>query len=102
MISVPLGRPTNVLLSWDRPPISSTGRSRARVRPFPPHRCIRSRLPSGRTYRWEFQRHGEAPAIDGEGPLILDEPNLMPAAAPVGFGFASEWNVAAERGGPSN
>ncbi len=57
------------------------------------HRCIRSRLPSGGIYRWEFERHGEALAIDGEGPLILDEPNLMLAAARAGFGVRvlDEW-----------
>jgi hypothetical protein len=34
-------------------------------------------------------------AIDGESPLILDEPNLMLAAARAGIGLAylSEWNA---------
>src|SRR5260370_15477260 len=49
------------------------------------HRCIRSRLPSGGIYRWEFERHGEALAIDGEGPLILDGPTLMLPAPPPWF-----------------
>jgi DNA-binding transcriptional LysR family regulator len=37
-------------------------------------------------------------AIDDEGPLILDEPNLMLAAARAGFGLAylTEWNVTAD------
>jgi hypothetical protein len=60
------------------------------------HRCIRSRLPSDGIYRWEFERHGEALAIDGEGPLILDEPNLMLAAAaspisPNGMSRPAHW-----------
>ncbi len=62
------------------------------------HRCIRSRLPGGDIYRWEFERRGEALAIDGEGPLILDDPTLMLPAARSGIGLAylSEWNVAAD------
>jgi DNA-binding transcriptional LysR family regulator len=82
------------LRSWERPTISNTVTPADLSR----HRCIRSRLPSGGIYRWEFERHGEARAIDGEGPLILDEPNLMLAAARAGFGLAylSEWNVAVD------
>ncbi|SMF86946.1 transcriptional regulator, LysR family [Azospirillum oryzae] len=60
------------------------------------HRCIRSRLPSGALYRWEFERHGETVTIDGSGPLILDNPDLMLEAvrAGMGLGYLAEWHVA--------
>lgn len=62
------------------------------------HRCIRSRMPSGAIYQWEFERRGEAVRIDGKGPLTLDEPSLMLAAARAGLGltYLTEWNVAAD------
>ncbi|MCP3024075.1 LysR family transcriptional regulator [Cupriavidus basilensis] len=62
------------------------------------HRCIRSRMPSGAIYQWEFERHGETLRIDGKGALTLDEPGLMLAAARAGLGLAylTEWNVAAD------
>ena len=62
------------------------------------HRCIRARLASGSIWRWEFERHGEAIAIDVDGPLTLDEPTLMLEAARAGIGLAcvSEWSVAAD------
>ena len=62
------------------------------------HRCIRARLASGSIWRWEFERHGEAIAIDVDGPLTLDEPTLMLEAARAGVGLAcvSEWSVAAD------
>ncbi len=61
------------------------------------HRCIRMRLPSGAIYHWEFERHGEEIKIDVNGPLILDEPQLMLDAACEGVGVAylSEGYVAA-------
>jgi DNA-binding transcriptional LysR family regulator len=62
------------------------------------HRCIRSRMPSGAIYQWEFERRGESVRIDGQGALTLDEPGLMLAAARAGLGLAylTEWNVAAD------
>lgn len=62
------------------------------------HRCIRSRMPSGRIYRWEFARHGEAFELDVGGALTLDDPTLMLAAVRRGLGLAylSEWDVWAD------
>lgn len=62
------------------------------------HRCIRTRMPSGAIYQWEFQRRGETIRIDGKGALTLDEPNLMLEAARAGLGvtYLTEWNVAAD------
>lgn len=62
------------------------------------HACIRSRMPSGAIYRWEFARHGETLAVDVKGMLTLDEPSLMLQAAREGLGLAylTEWNVAAD------
>jgi DNA-binding transcriptional LysR family regulator len=62
------------------------------------HDCIRTRMPSGTIYQWEFERHGEAVRIDGKGALTLDEPGLMLAAARAGLGltYLTEWTVAAD------
>jgi DNA-binding transcriptional LysR family regulator len=62
------------------------------------HQCVRSRMPSGAIYQWEFERRGQAIRIDVRGALTLDEPNLMLDAARAGLGLAylSEWNVAAD------
>jgi DNA-binding transcriptional LysR family regulator len=62
------------------------------------HRCIRSRMPSGSIYQWEFERHGETVRVDGNGALTLDEPGLMLAATRAGLGLAylTEWNVNAD------
>lgn len=52
------------------------------------HRCIRHRLPSGKLYRWEFERQGQEVAIDVPGVLTLDDPGLMVDAALGGLGIA--------------
>ena len=62
------------------------------------HRCIRSRMPSGTIYQWEFERHGETVRFDGQGSLTLDDGSLMLAAARAGVGLAylTEWTVSAD------
>ena len=52
------------------------------------HDCIRHRMPGGRLYRWEFERHGQAVAIDVPGSLTLDRLDLMAEAAIDGRGIA--------------
>lgn len=51
------------------------------------HHCIQLRLPSGRLYRWEFERHGEAFALDTQGRLVLDSSRQVREAALAGFGL---------------
>ncbi|WP_193570339.1 LysR family transcriptional regulator [Luteibacter yeojuensis] len=59
------------------------------------HACIRARMPAGHIYRWEFERHGEALAVDVQGALTLDAPQLMLEAALAGLGltYLTEFNV---------
>ena len=52
------------------------------------HECIRHRMPGGRLYRWEFERHGQAVAIDVPGSLTLDRLDLMAEAAMDSRGIA--------------
>lgn len=52
------------------------------------HRCIRQRLPSGKRYRWEFSRLGQAMEVDVPGALTLDDSQLMVEAAVDGLGIA--------------
>lgn len=57
------------------------------------HTCIRSRLPSGKWYPWEFEKRGEERRIDVDGPLGFDSDHLMLAAALDGMGLI--WTVEA-------
>lgn len=52
------------------------------------HQCIRQRLPSGKRYRWEFQRHGQEMLVDVPGAMTLDSSQLMVEAAVAGLGIA--------------
>ena len=50
--------------------------------------CIRYRFSSGALYRWEFERGGIEVDIDVEGPLTLNDQDLMVDAALDGAGLA--------------
>jgi DNA-binding transcriptional LysR family regulator len=52
------------------------------------HQCIGIRMPSGKPYRWEFERHGQSLVIDPKGQLTLDNPEIMAEAAISGLGIA--------------
>jgi DNA-binding transcriptional LysR family regulator len=52
------------------------------------HECIRRKMPSGKLYRWEFERRDEAVALDVPGRLTLDNDSLMVEAAVEGLGLA--------------
>ena len=60
------------------------------------HRCIRGRLGTGTIWRWPFENGGIEIAVEVQGPLTLDEPNVMLDAALAGIGLAylSEAQVA--------
>ena len=52
------------------------------------HPCIRIRMPSGKSYRWEFAKHGQTLVVDVRGSLVLDHVGLMVDAAVAGLGIA--------------
>lgn len=52
------------------------------------HRCIRQRLPSGKPYRWEFERGPHSLSVEVDGGLGLDNSGLMVEAALEGVGVA--------------
>jgi DNA-binding transcriptional LysR family regulator len=60
------------------------------------HRCIRFRLPSGKMYRWEFERHGQQLRVDVAGQITLDHMRLMVDAAIKGLGIAYVTSDAAQ------
>jgi DNA-binding transcriptional LysR family regulator len=52
------------------------------------HECVRFRLPgTGRVYRWEFSRDGQALTIDPPGSVLVDDATLLRALAVKGMGL---------------
>ncbi|SOB80873.1 transcriptional regulator, LysR family [Sphingomonas guangdongensis] len=87
MVAVPLGGDTRFIAVAAPAYLAQHG---APVTPadLAVHRCIRQRLPSGKAYRWEFERDGEEVLVDVPGALTLDNSALMVEAAVGGLGIA--------------
>jgi DNA-binding transcriptional LysR family regulator len=56
------------------------------------HACIRYRYPSGAIYNWQFEKNGEAIDVEVDGPITLDDQELMIEAALQGCGLAYVWD----------
>jgi DNA-binding transcriptional LysR family regulator len=60
------------------------------------HRCIRFRFASGALFRWDLEHAGIRASVDVEGPMTMDNINLMieAALAGIGIGWVPEVQVA--------
>lgn len=87
MIAIPFGADLRFLAVASPSYLKSGGRPRT-PDDLQQHRCIRQRLPSGKLYRWEFEKHGQQIAIDVPGVLTLNHTMLMIEAAAEGLGIA--------------
>jgi DNA-binding transcriptional LysR family regulator len=68
----------------------------ATPRDLPRHRCIRFRHGSDGVYRWEFDKGKQSLTVSVNGPLIVDDVDVVIRAAVdgVGLAFVSEYRVA--------
>jgi DNA-binding transcriptional LysR family regulator len=87
MIAVPIGPDIRFIT------VASPAYLRTHSYPLTPddllrHQCIGIRMPSGKPYRWEFEKDGRLLVIDPKGQLTLDNPEIMAEAAISGLGIA--------------
>ncbi|MEN7536653.1 LysR family transcriptional regulator [Aurantiacibacter flavus] len=94
MIAIPLGPPRRIAV------VATPEYVMARNKPAVPsdllaHACIRTRLPNGALYRWQFEAEGQAVQVDVQGPITLDEASLARIAVleSVGIGYFMESDV---------
>ena len=59
------------------------------------HPCVRTRLPNGALFRWQFESEGQPVQVDVNGPITLDEGSLARIAVleSMGIGYFMESNV---------
>ncbi|WP_081059206.1 LysR family transcriptional regulator [Burkholderia anthina] len=87
MIALPCGQPRRQIVVAS--PRYLRGRSTpAHPRDLHEHRCIRRRVSGAQVQRWLFERLGQRLALEVEGPLILDNRNVIIEAALSGAGLA--------------
>lgn len=87
MVAVPIGAPQKFVV------VAAPALLAARPAPATPLAlrglpCIGRKFPSGVLYAWEFERAGQAVEVVVDGPLVLDDDDMMVAAALDGIGYA--------------
>jgi DNA-binding transcriptional LysR family regulator len=95
MIAVPFARPIGFVCVASPFYLSRAGEPKT-PEDLQHHRCICHRMPSGKLYRWEFERAGQELTITANGPIILNDEDLMVDAAVQGLGIAYVANWVAD------
>lgn len=95
MIAVPLARPVRFVCVASPAHLDRLGEP-ATPDDLRRRSCVGHRMPSGKLYRWEFERAGQEMSIDTGGTVVLDDEELMVEAAIAGLGIAYVADWAAE------
>lgn len=95
MVALPLGPPVRLIV------VASPMYAARRGLPQQPqdlkqHACIGRRFPSGAVYAWEFSQGGASLAVAVDGPLLLDDDDLILRAALDGIGLAYVYEAQAQ------
>jgi DNA-binding transcriptional LysR family regulator len=95
MIAVPLG-PQLRLIVVAAPMYAARRGLPQQPQELKQHACIGRRFPSGAVYAWEFSKGSESLAIAVDGPLLLDDDELILRAALDGIGLAYVYEAQAQ------
>lgn len=87
MVAVPFGKPVHFLCVASPAYLERAGELLT-PHDLTQHRCIGHRLPSGKLYKWEFERAGQEVTVETGGTVVLDDEDLMIEAAASGLGIA--------------
>ncbi|AEK64011.1 LysR family transcriptional regulator [Collimonas fungivorans] len=95
MVALPLGPPVRLIV------VASPMYAARRGLPQQPqelkqHACVGRRFPSGAVYAWEFSQGGASLAVAVDGPLLLDDDDLILRAALDGIGLAYVYEAQAQ------